>query len=44
LRQTLIELIDGDKLLDMLEALEIGLKPVKTFEVDHAFFAEFGEA
>ena len=39
-----IELIDGDKLLDMLEALEIGLTPVKTFEVDHAFFAEFGEA
>lgn len=39
-----IELIDGDKLLDMLESLEVGLKPVKTFEVDHAFFAEFGEA
>ena len=38
-----IELIDGDKLLDMLESLEVGLKPVKTFEVDHAFFAEFGE-
>jgi restriction system protein len=38
-----IELIDGDKLLDMLESLEVGLKPVKTFEVDHAFFAEFRE-
>jgi restriction system protein len=38
-----IELIDGDKLLDMLESLEVGLRPVKTFEVDHAFFAEFRE-
>ncbi len=39
-----IELIDGDKLLDMLESLEVGLRPIKTFEVDHAFFAEFREA
>ena len=39
-----IELIDGDKLLDMLESLELGLRPVTTFEVDHGFFAEFGEA
>lgn len=36
-----IELIDGDKLVDMLESLELGLKPVTTFEVDHAFFTEF---
>jgi restriction system protein len=36
-----IELIDGDKLLDMLESLELGLRPVTTFEIDHAFFAEF---
>lgn len=36
-----IELIDGDKLLNMLESLEIGLKPITTFEVDHSFFAEF---
>ena len=36
-----IELIDGDKLVDMLESLELGLKPVTTFEVDHAFFLEF---
>lgn len=36
-----IELIDGDKLLDMLENLELGLRPVTTFEVDHGFFAEF---
>ena len=39
-----IELIDGDKLLDMLESLELGLRPVTTFEVDRAFFAEFRDA
>lgn len=37
-----IELIDGEKLVDMLEALELGLRPVRSFEVDGAFFAEFG--
>ena len=36
-----IELIDGEKLLDMLESLELGLRPITTFEVNHAFFAEF---
>jgi restriction system protein len=36
-----IELIDGEKLLDMLESLELGLRPVTTFEVNHAFFVEF---
>jgi len=35
------ELIDGEKLIDMLESLELGLKPVKTFEVSHSFFNEF---
>jgi restriction system protein len=39
-----IELIDGDKLLDMLESLELGLRPVTTFEVDRGFFAEFERA
>jgi restriction system protein len=39
-----IELIDGDKLISMLESLELGLRPVKTYELDHAFFAEFREA
>ena len=38
-----IELIDGEKLLDMLESLELGLRPVTTFEVNHAFFGEFKE-
>jgi len=36
-----IELIDGEKLIDMLEKLELGLKAVTTFEVEHAFFNEF---
>jgi restriction system protein len=39
-----IELIDGEKLLDMLESLELGLRPVTTYEINHAFFAEFREA
>ena len=36
-----IELIDGEKLVDMLENLELGLKPVAGFEVDETFFNEF---
>lgn len=36
-----IELIDGEKLLDMLENLELGLRAVTTYEVSHAFFSEF---
>lgn len=36
-----IELIDGDKLLDMCEELELGLKPVQAYEFDESFFAEF---
>ncbi len=38
-----IEIIDGEKLLDMLENLELGLRPVTTYEVDHSFFNEFRE-
>ena len=38
-----IELIDGEKLIDMLENLELGLRPVKTYEINHAFFGEFRE-
>jgi restriction system protein len=34
-------LIDGEKLLDMLEKLELGLRPVTTYEVEHVFFKEF---
>lgn len=36
-----VELIDGEKLIDMLETLELGLKPVTTFAVEHGFFNEF---
>ena len=36
-----IELVDGDKLIKMLERLELGLKPVTAFEVDTAFFDEY---
>lgn len=36
-----IELIDGEKLVDMLENLELGLKPIKTYEIDEPFFREF---
>jgi restriction system protein len=36
-----IELIDGEKLVDMLETLELGLSPVKTYRVDRVFFREF---
>ncbi len=38
-----IELIDGEKLVDMLQHLELGLKPVTTYEIDHAFFSEFDD-
>ncbi|MCP5319970.1 MAG: restriction endonuclease [Pseudomonadales bacterium] len=36
-----IELIDGEKLIDMLEKLELGLRPVTTYEINHSFFGEF---
>ena len=38
---TPIELVDGEKLIDMFETYQIGLKPVKTFELDYKFFEEF---
>ncbi len=36
-----IELVDGEKLIEMFEMLELGLKPVKTYELDYHFFEEF---
>ena len=36
-----IELVDGEKLLDMFEQLELGVKPKKAYEVDTTFFEEF---
>jgi restriction system protein len=39
-----IELVDADKLIGMLENLELGLKPLRTFRVDTTFFDEFRDA
>jgi restriction system protein len=36
-----IELVDGEKLIHMFEMLELGLRPVRTFQVDDTFFDEF---
>lgn len=36
-----IELIDGGKLVDMLERLELGIRPVTAYEIDDRFFDEF---
>lgn len=36
-----IELVDGAKLVDMLEPLELGLTPRRTYELDVGFFEEF---
>jgi len=36
-----IELVDGEKLLDMFEKLELGLKPRAAFEIDEDFFEDF---
>lgn len=36
-----IELVDGEKLIEMFEMYEIGLRPVKTYELDYKFFEDF---
>jgi len=36
-----VELINGEKLVGMFKDLELGLKPVKTYEIDDSFFEEF---
>lgn len=36
-----IELVDGEKLVAMLEDLELGLHPIKSFKVQESFFDEF---
>lgn len=38
---TPIELVDGEKMVEMFEMYELGLKPVKTYEMDYKFFEEF---
>jgi restriction system protein len=36
-----IELVDGDRLVDMLESLQLGLTRVQTFELNSSFFDDF---
>jgi restriction system protein len=38
---TPIELIDGDRLVELFEKHNLGLKPVTVFEIDHEFFKVF---
>ncbi len=38
---TPIELIDGERLVDLFEKHRLGLKPVMVFEIDHEFFKNF---
>lgn len=39
-----IELVDGERLVAMLEELELGLAPVKAWRIDSDFFREFQTA
>ena len=36
-----IELVDGEKLVEMFESLELGLKPKTVYEVDKGFFKDY---
>ena len=36
-----IELVDGEKLVEMFESLELGLKPKMTYEVNKDFFKDY---
>lgn len=38
---TPIELIDGDRLVELFEKYQLGLKPITVFEIDHEFFKSF---
>ncbi len=38
-----VELVDGDKLVEMFEKLELGLTARTTFDIDQKFFDEFRE-
>ena len=37
-----IELVDSEKLVSMLEELELGLSPVRAFRIEQTFFSQFG--
>ena len=36
-----VELVDGEKLVEMFENLELGIQPKTVFEVDYAFFKQY---
>jgi len=36
-----IELVDGEKMIDMFENIELGLMPKTVYELDDDFFEEF---
>ena len=36
-----IELVDGDRLADLLEEHEFGLRGTRTYEVDHEFLSNY---
>lgn len=36
-----IELVDGEKLVQMFEQLQLGLVPRTVFDIDYGFFDEF---
>ncbi len=36
-----VELVDGEKLVEMFERAKLGLKPKTVYELDHSFFAGF---
>lgn len=36
-----IELLDGERMIDMFTELELGLRPVTAYEIDEEFFDEF---
>jgi restriction system protein len=36
-----IELIDGERLVELFEELELGVKPVTKYEIDYNFFEEY---
>jgi restriction system protein len=36
-----IELVDGEKLIELFESLQLGLKPRTVYDVDHEFFHDY---
>ncbi len=36
-----IELVDGEKLVDLFASLELGLRPITTYDLDDSFFEEY---